>query len=120
MLRSDGPLSLYAFLSASRPQRSAIVSAPVVISIIYVYHTPFYFSYIVTKILPGYYTPTLVNRTKLHMLNYCATSTFNHGLYDSKSLLPSNLEDYGIAILLVFGSATRQLDVRCGPPIRFT
>lgn len=71
--------------------------------------------------LPEYRTPTNPpSGTKLHRFNLWATGTFNHGLYNKKSILSSNLENYGIAILLVLGSATRQLDVRYGPPMRFT
>jgi hypothetical protein len=61
-----------------------------------------------------------VNRTKPPRLNRQATRAFNHGLYDQKSLLSSNLENYGVAILLVLGPATRRLDVRRSPPVRFT
>jgi len=70
-------------------------------------------------LLPRFFLDAFNRQNKARRLNHWAASTFSHGLYNKKSLLSPNLEDYGTAILLVFGPATRQLDVGCGPPVRF-
>ena len=75
MLRSDGPLSLYEFRSASRPQGSTIVFAFVVISII---STSLILSLRLVLETITIHPPGEQN--KAHMLNYWETSTFNHGL----------------------------------------